>query len=83
MAIAAIYVLISLAAFLSWLGFSNEDSWMVVFGGTIFIFSGLHTLINGFQDLNYTYAQVLGIILIFFGTYLTTRSTVEFIQENM
>lgn len=83
MAIAAIYILLAFAGFLTWLGFHKEDAWVVIFSGIIFIFGGLNILINGFEDLASIYSQSLGVIIIFLGSYLAVRSTVEFIQDNL
>lgn len=83
MAIEAIYIAIAFAAFLMWLGMNKEDSWMVIFSGMIFVFSGLNILLNGFADMAHTYAQVMGVVVIFFGSYVTVRSGVEFIRDNM
>lgn len=81
--VAAIYISLAFASFLTWLGFDREDSWMVIFSGMIFVFSGLNILLFGFQDLDSLYSQVLGIIIIFIGSYLSVRSTVEFIKDNL
>ena len=83
MAIEAIYIVLAFAGFLTWLGMNKEDTWMVVFGGIIFMFSGLNILINGFIDLAHVYAQVMGVLVIFLGAYLTTRSLVEFARDNI
>lgn len=83
MAIAAIYVVLFFSTLLTWLGLSREDAWIVIFSGMIFMFAGLSILLNGFQDLTSVYAQALGVIIIFIGAYLTTRSTVEFVRDNM
>ena len=83
MAIAAIYIILALASFLVWLGMHKEDAWIVVFSGILFMASGLYIYINGFQDLTTIYSQILAIITIFFGAYLTTLSTVEFVKDNM
>lgn len=83
MAIEAVYIALAFASFLTWLGFHKEDPWTVVFGGIIFIFLGLNILLNGFIDLAATYSQMLGVVVMFFGSYLTVRSTIEVVTDNM
>lgn len=83
MAIEAIYIALAFAGFLLWLGMTKEDSWIAIFSGMIFIFSGLNILLNGFSDMAHTYSQLMGVIVLFFGAYVATRSTVEFVTENM
>lgn len=83
MAIEAIYVALAFALFLTWLGFNREDNWMVIFAGIILIFSGLNILLNGFSDMAHVYSQMMGVVVIFFGSYLAVRSTTEFIKDNL
>lgn len=82
MAIAAIYAILAIASFIGWLGFHKEDEWLVVFAGMIFSFSGLHILLNGFEELAHTYSQALGVIILFLGLYFMLRSVVEMIQDQ-
>jgi len=75
MAIAAIYILLAFSSFLLWLGMNKEDAWIVIFAGILFLFSGFNVLLYDFQDLPHIYSQVMGIVLMFFGLYISIRST--------
>ena len=80
--IAAVYVLTAIAFALLYIGHSKEDFTTLFFAGTVFIFLGLTTFNNGFEDLTVTFTKWLGIIFMMFGAYVLMRTSIDFMQGN-
>jgi len=83
MAIAAIYILLTISFVLFYMGINRSDPTLAMFASFLFIFSGLHIVIYGFEELTAVYARSLGFIIICLGGYIGIRSGMEWISESM
>lgn len=79
MAIAAIYILVTISFVLFGIALNKNDPTLAFFSSILFIFSGLHTVIYGFEDLTNLYAQVLGMLFIGLGGYIGIRTGMDWI----
>ena len=79
MAIAAIYILVTISFVLFGMALHRNDPTLAFFSAILFIFSGLHTIIYGFEDLANLYSQILGMIFIGLGGYIGIRTGIDWV----
>lgn len=63
-------------------GFSNKDSWTVMFGSFLLTVVGLYVLLNGIGLYQNIVTQGIAIVVIFFSLYALIRSALEVVYEN-
>jgi len=83
MAIAAIYILVAFSFGLFYLALNRSDPTLAFFSSILFIFTGLHTMIYGFEDLTNLYSQILAMIFISMGGYIGIRAGIDWIGETL
>ena len=82
MSIAAVFVITALSITLLAIALQKQDLTLLFFAGTMFIFLGLTTYINGYEELATVYSKTFGILFIFLGSYVGIRSAIEIVMKN-
>lgn len=80
--IPAVFILTAVAFALLYIGHLKEDFPTLFISGITFVLLGLTSFNDGYSDLPVIFTKAVGLIFIFFGAYVTFRSSLEYMEDN-